>query len=337
MTSGTTITRRAAGQRPGGEDRRRAAGGDRGGGVVVAVHALAGQRGEQRAAVTACRESITTGPVTVARPAASAGVEPDPPVSAAISASVSGIMTGPPRRLPRARPPPRERGGGDRPVVERQHGPADVLAGLVPLARHQHHVPLPGQADGEVDRRGPVRLDDQPGPLPLRDAEHSVQHLVEDRQRVLRARVVACEDRHVGQPGGGGAHQRPLAAVPVAAAAEHHDQFPAGHRAKRAEHRLDRAGLVRVVHEASGWAARRRPRCRRPGTPGRRPRPATASLAGSAPASTSATIAPRALATLNAPGSVTDASASTPPGPITRNVEPSAPQRTSAARQSAFL
>src|SRR5262249_59334975 len=56
--------------------------------------------------------------------------------------------------------------------------------------------------------------------------------------------------------------------------------------------------------------------------------PATAS-SRRAPASTSATIAPSALATLNGPGSVTDASASTPPGPITRNAEPSDPERTS--------
>src|SRR5580692_1055994 len=75
-------------------------------------------------------------------------------------------------------------------------------------------------------------------------------------------------------------------------------------------------------------------RCRRPGTPGQEATPSTAS-ARSTPASTRATIAPRALATLKAPGRVTDASASTPPGPSTRNVDPSAPQRTSTACQSA--
>ena len=41
------------------------------------------------------------------------------------------------------------------------------------------------------------------------------------------------------------------------------------------------------------------------------------------------------MATLNTPASPTDTSASTPPGPISRNVLPSAPERTSAARQSA--
>src|SRR5258707_380022 len=72
----------------------------------------------------------------------------------------------------------------------------------------------------------------------------------------------------------------------------------------------------------------------RPGTPGHAATPATAS-ARSTPVSTSATIAASALATLNGPGSVIDASASTPPGPTTWKAEPSAPHRTSAARQSA--
>ncbi len=46
-------------------------------------------------------------------------------------------------------------------------------------------------------------------------------------------------------------------------------------------------------------------------------------------------MAPSALATLNRPGSAAAASADTPPGPMTRNVLPSAPVRMSAARQSA--
>ena len=75
-------------------------------------------------------------------------------------------------------------------------------------------------------------------------------------------------------------------------------------------------------------------RSRRPGTPGQAATPATA-VASPIPASTRATIAPSALATLNAPGSATWASAATPPGPMTRNVLPSAPVRTSTARQSA--
>ena len=41
------------------------------------------------------------------------------------------------------------------------------------------------------------------------------------------------------------------------------------------------------------------------------------------------------MATLNTPARPTDTSASTPPGPITRNVLPSAPDLTSTARQSA--
>src|SRR6516164_4422676 len=75
-------------------------------------------------------------------------------------------------------------------------------------------------------------------------------------------------------------------------------------------------------------------RSSRPGTPGQAATPATAS-SSRMPASTSATRAPTALATLNAPASPTDTSASTPPGPMSRNVLPSAPDLTSAARQSA--
>ena len=41
------------------------------------------------------------------------------------------------------------------------------------------------------------------------------------------------------------------------------------------------------------------------------------------------------MATLNTPARPTDTSASTPPGPISRNVLPSAPDLTSTARQSA--
>src|ERR1700678_4409129 len=72
-------------------------------------------------------------------------------------------------------------------------------------------------------------------------------------------------------------------------------------------------------------------RWRRPGTPGQEATPATAS-ARSTPPSTRATIAPRALATLKAPGRVTDASASTPPGPSIRKLAPGAAPPPAAAR-----
>src|SRR5215467_10104813 len=74
-------------------------------------------------------------------------------------------------------------------------------------------------------------------------------------------------------------------------------------------------------------------RSSRPGTPGHAATPATA-VDRPIPVSTSATMAASAFATLNGPGRVMDASASTPPGPTTWKVDPSAPHRTSAARQS---
>ena len=48
---------------------------------------------------------------------------------------------------------------------------------------------------------------------------------------------------------GGVAHQRALAAVAVAAGAEHHVQAAARDLARRAQHVLERVGRVRVVHE----------------------------------------------------------------------------------------
>ena len=54
----------------------------------------------------------------------------------------------------------------------------------------------------------------------------------------------------VGEPRGDRAHQRPLAAVAVAAAAEHADaRRPRVSGARRAQHVLERVGRVRVVDE----------------------------------------------------------------------------------------
>ncbi len=170
--------------------------------------------------------------------------------------------------------------------------------------------------------------------VPRRHRQRPGQHLAQDRQRILGSRVVAGEDRGIGQLCGDRAHQRPLGGVPVAAAAEHDPQASLGHRAQRVQHGLDRSWLVRVVDQdgevvldcrlAPAGQARqdRRPRRSRPCRGRLRSRPARRSAAS-------------AFATLNGPGSVIDASASTPPGPMTWKVEPSAPHRTSTARQSA--
>ncbi len=68
------------------------------------------------------------------------------------------------------------------------------------------------------------------------------------------------------------AHLRALAAVAVAAAAEHHDETPTlGHElAGRAQHVVERVGRVRVVDDHLERLAPRRPASKRPGTPGHR-------------------------------------------------------------------
>ena len=63
---------------------------------------------------------------------------------------------------------------------------------------------------------------------PGRNAAHD---LGADRRRLLAARIVVGHQGEVGQPRGDLAHHRPLAAIAIAAAAEHHDQLAAGRTA----------------------------------------------------------------------------------------------------------
>jgi len=119
----------------------------------------------------------------------------------------------------------------------------------MPLARHHYDVSLVSHGDGQADGRGPVGLHDDPRPLRLADGEYPAQHFREYRQGILRAGVVTGQDGQVGKAGGGGAHQRPLCAVPVTAAAQHDGQAAAGHRAQRAQYRFHRSRLVRIVNE----------------------------------------------------------------------------------------
>src|SRR5438477_590716 len=104
------------------------------------------------------------------------------------------------------------------------HG-ADDLVVLVPLAGDQDEVARAREAEREGDGRAPVRLDQVAGHA---RGTHPLLDVGEDAERVLGARVVGGEDDDVAPPRGGLAHERPLAAVAVAAAAEDRDQPPAG-------------------------------------------------------------------------------------------------------------
>ena len=68
-----------------------------------------------------------------------------------------------------------------------------------------------------------------------------------DAGRVLRSRVVVGHDGAIRVTRRGFPHQRTLAAIPVAAGAEHHDQAAGGVRAQRGEQPFQRVGGMGVI------------------------------------------------------------------------------------------
>ena len=118
----------------------------------------------------------------------------------------------------------------------------ELLALLVALPGDHHHVARLGLLDHLRDRAAAVHL-----ALGVRPG--ALHHLVDDRLRLLAARVVRGHEHAIGQPPRGIAHQRALAAVAVAARAEDHVQPTARDLARRAQHVLERVGRVGVVHE----------------------------------------------------------------------------------------
>ena len=131
-------------------------------------------------------------------------------------------------------------------------------------------------------------------------AERACRDLGGDRLGRLRARVVGGQDRPVGELGDDAAHQRPLAAVAVAAGAEDDDEPPVAEAARGADHVLERVGRVRVVDDHGERLpvvdrlepARERPR------PTRCPRRIASS---STPSARAASAAPIAFSRLKAP------------------------------------
>ncbi len=107
----------------------------------------------------------------------------------------------------------------DADVVEGQLAPVlELLALLVALAgdrRRRRPAPASATARSIAAWRSTIA-----STSPRRRIRDPGEDLVDDRRRILRARVVRGDDRVVGQAGGDRAHLRALAAVAVAAAAE---------------------------------------------------------------------------------------------------------------------
>ncbi|MNY41277.1 hypothetical protein D3C86_1760770 [compost metagenome] len=100
-------------------------------------------------------------------------------------------------------------------IRERQRDGTDRLAFLVSLARDDQRVAALKHADGGADRFGAVADFGC-----TRGGSHNFRA---DHLGHFRARIVVRDDHHVGKPRGDLAHDRPLALVAVAAAAEDHD------------------------------------------------------------------------------------------------------------------
>jgi len=154
-------------------------------------------------------------------------------------------------RMPTMMPRSRARGrvaqrlAGDVDVVERKLASGfELLSLLVALARDDDDVARPGELDGALDRRAPVDdgLDAGAVADPLED-------LRDDRLWILGARIVGRDDHRVGQARGDLPHQRPLAAITVAAAAERADDAGVRQLAGGAQDVVQRVRRVRVVDD----------------------------------------------------------------------------------------
>src|ERR1019366_589467 len=128
-------------------------------------------------------------------------------------------------------------------VVEGDLSPRfELLALLVTFTVDHQHVPRIGTGDPLRDRLPPVGL-------VVDVAAGARQDLLDDRLRILRTRVVRGHDHPIRHPAGDLAHQRPLTAIAVAAAAEYDVEPPVGQAASGPEHVLQRIRRMRVVDQ----------------------------------------------------------------------------------------
>ena len=105
-------------------------------------------------------------------------------------------------------------------VRKRQGSVADDLAGFMAFSGDDEHV-----AGAKLPDRGPDRLG---AVADLARASRRSEDFGADRSRRLAARIVVGDDHDIGLLGRDRAHDRPLALVPVAAAAEYADEAARG-------------------------------------------------------------------------------------------------------------
>jgi len=78
---------------------------------------------------------------------------------------------------------------------------------------------------------------------------HPSFNFVENRHWAFTARIIGSQDRDIAQPAGDFAHDRPLAAITIAAAAKHSNQFSVGDRPDGAENLLQRVRGMGIVDQ----------------------------------------------------------------------------------------
>ena len=104
-------------------------------------------------------------------------------------------------------------------IAEMTPARARFLIILVPLAGDQHDVAGFGLVDCPADRAFPIAFDMRRG-----RRLHAAEYLAHDRIAVFQSGVVVGDHGMIGEFFRQGAHDRPFALVPIAAAAEHAPQ-----------------------------------------------------------------------------------------------------------------
>ncbi len=127
---------------------------------------------------------------------------------------------------------------------------ADDLVILVTFSRQQHHVARVRLVDDALDRRPAIhlthdRLD--------RLARKTLLYRVQNRFRLLRARVIARDVNRIREFFGNFCHARALAGIAIAPAPEQHPQLAFLERPKRAQHVLQRIVRMSIIHQHAEW------------------------------------------------------------------------------------